>query len=149
MKKTESILLLISIVSVLLELFHVPGGAFMTTVSLSLLSILYMFFGFALLNGIGLRELFKKDSYKKLTALRIIGAIIGGLFLATAITGILFALHQWPGALVNLAAGIIGLAITLVVALIKYFSTTGTFYIGIILRCLLFGGVATVFYFIS
>ncbi|MFT6166691.1 MAG: glucan phosphoethanolaminetransferase (alkaline phosphatase superfamily) [Vicingaceae bacterium] len=118
MKKTEKILLLIALLGLTFKLFHWPGASALLILSLSALSVFYMYFSFAFFNGIELRKVFKKESYTGISTLRIVGAIGTGLGLSVALVGILFKLSFWPGATMQL---ITGLAVLLIVTVISFF----------------------------
>lgn len=144
MKKTEITILTISIIAIGLNFFLVPGGSVLTVFSLGFLATIYFYFGFALFNSIRLRNIFKKESYKDITSQRIIGAIGAGVSLGITAIGILFKLLSWPGASVNLGAGLLGLIIVLIIGTIKYFNTKSTFYLPIFKRAGLFGALGLV-----
>ena len=60
-----------------------------------------------LLNDIGFRKVFNKESYNNLSTYKIISSIILGLGYSTIIIGILFKLQLWPGSKTILLIGII------------------------------------------
>lgn len=117
----------------------VPGGGAMTVVSLSAISALYMYLSFALFNGIRLREIFKRDSYKGIPVMRIIGAILTGSALSLTIIGLLFKFQSWPGAGVSLRAGLVGLIIAFIVGVMKYLKTKSDYYSRIFRRITVYG----------
>ena len=139
MKKTEITILTISIIAIGLNFFLVPGGSVLTVFSLGFLATIYFYFSFAIFNSIRLRNIFKKESYKGITSKRIIGTVGTGFALGITVIGVLFKLLSWPGASVNLVAGLLGLIIVLIIGSIKYFNTKSTFYLPIFLRTGLFG----------
>ena len=71
------------------------------------LSTIYFYLSFLLLNDIGFRKVFNKESYKNLSTYKIISSIILGLGYSTIIIGILFKLQLWPGSTTILLIGII------------------------------------------
>ena len=144
MKKAEIILGAIALIALALNLLLVSGGGVLTVLSLSTLSVLYMYLSFALFNGIRLRHIFKKDSYKGISTMRIVGAILTGLALSMTIIGLLFKFQSWPGATVNLAIGLLGLAIALIVVTIKYSKTKSDYYTKIFKRIAVFGGLGLI-----
>ena len=139
MKKTEITILTISIIAIALNFFLVPGGSVLTVFSLGFLATIYFYFGFALFNDIRLRNIFKKASYKDIASPRIVGAIGAGVALAITAIGILFKLLSWPGASLNLGAGLLGLIIVFIIWTIKYFNNKSNFYLPIFKRAGLFG----------
>ena len=149
MNRLEKILGLIVLIALILKLTLILGGGILIVLSLSILAIIYYPFGFALFNQIGFKQIFKKDSYKALSALRIIGAIGVGTALSIICVGLLFKLQHWPGSKINLLAGLITSLIILIIALIKYFKTKGDFYSRIIKRLIIIGGFGLIMLLIS
>ena len=139
MIKLEKILGVIVFIGLILKLTLIPGAGILLTLSLSTLACLYYPLGFAILNQIGFKKIFKKDSYKGISALRIIGAIAAGTALSTICIGILFKIQNWAGADINLMAGLVTTLIVLATALFKYFKEKGEFYIGIFKRIAIIG----------
>ena len=149
MIKLEKILGIIVVIGLILKFTLIPGGGILLTLSLMTLACLYYPLGFALLNRIGFKQIFKKESYKGLSALRIIGAIGAGIAFSAICVGILFKLQHWTGANINLIAGLIPTLIVLVIALIKYLKAKGEFYIGILKRIAIIGTLGLLFICIS
>jgi hypothetical protein len=75
MKKFELIFVVLGLVSILLNLFLIPFANLFMLLSLSILSVFYLYFSFAFFNGIQLRNIFKKVAYTDVSALRIVGAL--------------------------------------------------------------------------
>ena len=126
------------------DFMHYPGAGFLKVLSLSTLSIIYFMFAFAILNGVGLRELIKSDALKSLGGLKI-GLSFGvGLVLSIASIGILFKLQFWPGANFNLLIGTGGLVISAGIAIIGIRKTTDGLYSRILSRAVLFGGLGMI-----
>jgi len=144
MKKGEIILATISIISLGLNLLLIPGGGILTVLTLSTLSMVYFYFGFALFNDIRLRKIFKKDSYKDISSLRILGAVGAGLALSTTIIGLMFKFQSWPGADNNLIAGLLGLVIVTIIGVLKYMQNKSDYYTRILKRVAIFGGLGLV-----
>lgn len=140
MNKLEKIAAVVVLVALVLKLTLIPGGGILMVLSLSVLGFIYYPMGFALFNQIGFRQILKKDSYKGLSALRIMGAIGVGAALSVVCVGILFKLQHWTGSGFNLMVGLIVSSILLVVALIKYLATKAEFYRRIITRLVIIGG---------
>lgn len=141
MKKTEKILGLIFFLALILRLLNVPGNSFLATISALLLAYVYCFLSFVLFNDIPLKRIFKKESYKGLTAWRIIGTIWFGFALSALVVGILFKLLHLPEAEINIIFGLIASAIVFLIAGIRFFQTKKDFYKRIVLRFLLVGGL--------
>jgi hypothetical protein len=144
MKLFERATLIISVLAFILKLLLVHSVNPVFIISVSLLSFIYLYFGFALLNGIGFSVMFRKASYINISSGRILGAIGTGFFLSIIIIGILFKLMIWNGSHEMLTIGTTGLFLTLlaagVVFLIKR-KNVDLFYQGIFAR----GGLAILF----
>ena len=91
----------------------------MLMIILTIQSVIYFYLGFALLNGIRLRKLFKKVSFSEIGTPRIIAAVILGICLSTLIIGMMFKLLFLPGANEMLSIGLISILVSLV-ALVGY-----------------------------
>jgi TonB family protein len=144
MKKTEIILGVIAIIALTIQLLNLPGGGILTVLTLSTVSTMYMFLSFALFNDIRLRKIFKKDSYKGISTMRILGAILTGLALSITTIGLLFKFQSWPGASFPLRFGLFGLLIGLIVGLIKYQKTKSDYYTKIFKRIAIYGGLGLI-----
>lgn len=94
--KTEKVLAVILIIGLTLRLFDIPGGSFLTVISMSILSFLYFPLGFYFL------------SHQKIDNKTVGFSVVSGLFISTAVTGTLFKIMHWPGALMVLLFGLIG-----------------------------------------
>jgi hypothetical protein len=144
MKLIERATLIISVLAFILKLLLVHSVNPVFIISVSLLSFIYLYFGFALLNDIGFSAVFRKASYINISSSRILGAIGTGFFLSIIVIGILFKLMIWNGSHEMLTMGSVGLFMTLVTAglvfLIKR-KNLDLFYQGIFVR----GGLAILF----
>lgn len=76
--------------------------------------------------------------------MRIVGAILTGLALSMTIIGLLFKFQSWPGATMNLAIGLLGLVIALIVGTIKYSKTKSDYYTKIFKRIAVYGGLGVI-----
>ncbi len=141
MKKFEKILGIVILISLIMKFSFIIGGDILTILSISLLILIYYPFGFAFFNQIRLRRVFKKDSYKGISGLRIIGAIGVGMGLSAICLGILFKLQHWPGSNINLLAGLVTTMIVLIIALIKYYKCKDNYYKRIFKRIAIIGGL--------
>jgi hypothetical protein len=97
MAKLEKTLAVLFVLGLTMRLSHIEGGDFIVLVSLFILSFLYFPFGFALLNRIRARDLFKRESYRRLNAPQLWLAVLLGFCLATATLAIPFVLLRWNG----------------------------------------------------
>ena len=118
-----------------------PASGVLTVLSFSSLSVIYMYFGFALFNNIQFRKIFKKETYKEISTKRIIGAVGAGLALSVSAIGILFKFQSWPGASANLIMGIVTLSIVAIISLTKMKKSADNYYSNILKRIVIFGAI--------
>lgn len=144
MKKTELIIGAIALIALVLNLLMVPFSGLLTVLSLSLLSMIYMYFSFALFNGIRLRTIFKKSARQGVSNTRIFGSVLTGFALAMTTVGILFKIQDWPFGFLNLLIGLAGLAIALIVGAIGYSRTKSPYFTKIFKRIAVWGGLAVI-----
>lgn len=144
MKKTELILIGLVVLALLLKFLHLPGSEILTILSLSSISVYYMYLGFALFNNLKFRKIFKKGSYKGISTNRIIGGIVTGLALSISAIGILLKFQSWPGASMQLGFGLFGLGIVTVISLIKIKKSTDNYYQNILRRVVFFGTICII-----
>ena len=144
MKKAEIIIATLSIIALGLNLLLIPGGGVLTVLTLSTLSMIYFYLGFALFNDIKLRRIFKKDSYKEISSLRILGAVGAGFALSMTTIGFMFKFQSWQGADFNLGAGLVGLLIVTIIGAIKYSKNKSNYYIRIFKRTAILGGLGLI-----
>jgi putative Mn2+ efflux pump MntP len=145
MKKFEIILIIGAIISLLLALFNIPFDSLIVSVFFITLGCLYFYQGFALFNGIRLRNIFKADSYKGLGTWRILTAIGTGIALSILTIGFMFFILSYPMAETFLIVGTVLAVIMIIMAMIKNALGKNLFYRDIILRCLIFLIIAVVF----
>jgi len=144
MKKGELIIGVLAIISILLNLFLVPGGGFLSVVFCLTLSVFYFLFSFALFNNIKLKSLIKNKSTEKIIPLRIVGAVGLGFAIPEIIIGILFKIQNYPGADLYLLVGLIILLIISIVSLVKYLKNKPDFYIRIFKRVAIYGSLGLI-----
>lgn len=128
-------------VALITNLLFAPTGNILIVLSLSLLSILYMYLSFALFNGIRFRHILKKESYKGISTMRIIGAIFTGLALSITLIGILFKYQLWPGATINLRVGLSGLVLMVLIGAVGYARSKAAYYTNIAWRIAVYGAL--------
>jgi hypothetical protein len=138
MKKTEIILLALMLAAMILEICDIPGGGALLALSSLLLSLLYLFCGFAFFNTIQLRNIFKSASYSGISWKRILFSIATGCVLFLMVMGILFRIQYWAGSAVMLTMGIIPSIFVLVFAIIKAVPAKSIFYPKVIKRLAVF-----------
>jgi hypothetical protein len=142
MKLTEKILGLLALIGIILIIATIPGGNTLTILGLGILSMIYCYFGFAFFNGIRARDIFKKSSYAGIKAIRIVGAIAAGMLLSTVVIGIMFKIMMWAGASAMLLIGFLPILIISIISVIKYSGNKDLYYKRILVRAIIFGGVA-------
>ncbi len=145
MKKLELILIVGAIVGILMALFHVTSYSWVVSFFFLTLSCLYYIFGFALLNNIPGRKIFKSDSYNGLGTWRILIAIGTGWAISTLVLGYLFSIRSYPMAELFLVVGLVFTAVMLLLASIKNVKERNQFYRSIILRCAVFIIIGIIF----
>ncbi len=150
MKQTEKILGIFAFLSILLELLYdYPYVPELIILSCFFLSLLYFFFSFLLLNDIRLRNVFKKESYKKISTIRIIGTIAAGVVFFIILTGILFKFFNWPGGNYNLYIGLMLLLGISIIPIIKFLLTKAPFYRNLLIRFFVIGAIGIIFFSLS
>jgi len=145
MRKLETTLAVVSAIAVVLKILHIPLAGILTMIVLPVFSILYYPFGFLTLNNIRFRDIFKKSAYQGISPLRIMGTIFVGMSLPSLIYGILFKVFSYEGAGTMLITGLICLFITTIVATVKYVKTHSQFYVEILVRIAIMGGLGLLF----
>jgi hypothetical protein len=119
MKIVEKVAFVLAFVGYTLRLLLIKQGSFLVFISMFSLSFIYLYFGFALLNGIAFRSIFKKSTYTGIPSNNILGAIAAGLAMSIGCLGLTFKLLHWPGAGINLVAGIVLCSILFIIVIVK------------------------------
>lgn len=148
MKRTEKILGILIVISLLMKLTFTTGGNVIFSLSMLILAAIYYPFGFAFFNEIRLKKIFDKNSYKGISALRMIGSIGAGIALSILCIGILFKIQYWKGSTVNLSVGIVISVIVLIIAFIQYSKSKSEFYTKIFKRIAILGVIGLLLFFI-
>jgi len=146
MRKFEIIVGLTAIFGIVLKILHLPGSGILTVLAFSTLSMFYYLFSFALFNGIRLRDIFKKESYKETNAKRIVGAIGLSWAISAIIMGGLFKLQFWNGASMQLMTGLVTLGVILLIATIFYFRNKAEYYKRVFYRIAIYGVFGIILY---
>ena len=122
MKRIEIALASIATLALVFIFWPFPGSKEIFAFTITILSIIYFYLGFILLNNIRLRAIFKKTSYGQTTRTNIILAIISGVVVSQLLVGILFKLLFLPGAHEMLTIGLIfsGLVIISILVIKKF-----------------------------
>jgi hypothetical protein len=119
MKQLERILAIVVVIAIAMKVLLIAGGGVLLVISLSTLSLFYYFLGFAYFNEISFSDIFKKEAYKGIRAIRIIGSIGLGWSLSALLMGVLFRFQSYPGGRVMIFQGIFFLLICLIVAAVR------------------------------
>ena len=146
MKKTEQLLIIVTLITIVLQALNIPGSAMILVIVLSLTAMLYMYLGFAIFNQIGFRQIFRKKSYESVSGMRILGAIAAGFTLSILLTGLLFKIMLWPGSGPMLTVSAFPCMIIMIVGLIRYSRDQSPYYTFIFKRLGIFGALALFFY---
>jgi magnesium-transporting ATPase (P-type) len=150
MKVTDKILGGLTMVLMICRLLFVyPFSSLLISIGCLLLSLLYLFFGFALFNGIRLRDILKKKSYEEISTLRMLLTIIIGFVLSMLIIYILFKFQMWPYGQQGLQISLTMLLIIIIVVLIKYVISKDKFYFNFLIRLFTIGVYGLILFFIS
>ncbi|MFZ6052947.1 hypothetical protein [Halocola ammonii] len=149
MKKLEKTLIVLIVMSFIMRVLVLPFGTTLFVFSSGSLALVYAYFGFALFNGVGFKEIFKKGSFKGVGAWLILLAIFAGLVLSVTVVGIEFRLMQWPNSKVLLGGGLIGLLLVFVFALIARAKGNTPLFKRISQRAVPFLAVALICFFLS
>jgi len=147
MKKAEIIIASLTLIALGMNLLSIPGGTLLTVLTILILSTMYFYLGFAILNNISIGKIFENDSYKNINKFRILGSVGTGFALATTLIGILFKIQSWPRASINLCFGLVCLSIVAVIGLIKFKKNQADYYKFIFIRVAVFGGIGLFFLF--
>lgn len=110
------------------------------------LSLYYYIFGFAVFNNIPLSKLTKKESYQLIEIKRIVLSIISGWAFSTIIVGIIFKLFDWGFGDTIIIIGLIVNLASLTYSIFKYISNKSPFYLGLIIRGMIYGGFSLSLY---
>lgn len=149
MKKVEIALFILIIVAFAMKLMHLPYNSILITFACVMLSILYMFFGFALLNGIKLRAMFKTESYKAISILRILAGITLGFVLSTVVVYSLFKVQFWPFGNQGLLMSLVLYGMAVLTIAIFYFLKRRDFFKINRIRLVLIGLISITIYSLS
>jgi uncharacterized membrane protein len=149
MKYLEKILAILIPIFIFLKFMLVPISSVLLAISLILLALIYYPLGFAFFNNIRLRNIFKKESYKDVTALHIIGAIAIGMALSDICVGILFKIQGYPLANTFLIVGLITTFIILIIGLIRYLKSKSNYYLYMFKRIGIISVLGIVFLIVS
>lgn len=137
MKQLEKILLVIAILGFVLKMMEIQYSSYVLFISIVILSIIYLFLGFALFNNVRFRNIFKSDSFNSIKAIRLILTVGFGWGLSILSMGILFGILSYPMKEIFLLTGLILTTIFLIILLIIHAKDKFKNLFGIILRGLI------------
>ncbi len=149
MKKVEIVLFTLTIIAFAMKIMHLPYNSILITLASVMLSMLYMFFGFALLNGIKLRTMFKAEGYKSVSLLRILAGMALGFVFSTMVVYNLFKVQFWPYGDQGLLMSLAMYGVVILVIAILYFMKRRTFFKINMVRLALFGLISLTVYSLS
>ena len=118
-----------------------PYSALLITLFTFILSVIYFFFSFKLLNSN------KKEATEKTSSLRNTGIILTGTTLSLVLIGILFKFLRWPYGSFNLMFGLLCLIPILIISIFKFSKTKAEFYKDLLFRILIIGVIGTLMLF--
>ena len=144
MKILEKILAFGILISLILKFSLISGGDVLTLWTTLILACIYYTFGFLFFNQIRLRHIFKKASYKDVSALKIIFAIVTGLGLSIISLGSLFKLLNLSGADEMLMIGLIVTSIVLIISLTLFLKNNDTNSKFTLWRVSIIGGIGVI-----
>jgi hypothetical protein len=150
MKQTEKILGGLIIILMIIRLsFALPYFDIIITLLILVLSMMYFGLGFALMNNVRLRNVFKKDSYNGISTLRILGGIFTGLILSLITVYSLFKFQRWSFANEGLKISLYGLLPIIAIVIYKVVSSKNSYYSNFLIRPVIIGVIGTFLYFLS
>ncbi|QXP59006.1 hypothetical protein [Olleya sp. HaHaR_3_96] len=142
MNKIEKILGFGAIFLMILRLItDYPYSTLLITLSTFILSLIYFFFSFKLLNSN------KKDSTEKTSSLKKNEMFLTGITLSIVLIGILFKFLRWPYGSFNLMFGLLFLIPILIITIFKFSKTKAEFYKNLLVRLLIIGVFGTLMLF--
>ena len=147
MKKAEIILIVLMVLGIIMKLLHYPFSSLVFLLAASSLATIYFYFGFALLNGVRMRNMFKKVSYQEIGVKKILFAVGVGLALGVLLIGILFKIQHWPAADMQLSLGFYSCIVALIIALVFYAKTKESIFKNVLVRTIFFGCIGAVLVF--
>ena len=146
MKRIELTLTIACIISVILN-FTLIQKDFVMYAMLSL-ALFYLIFGFAVFNNVQLRHLFRKDSYREIRKLKILGAVATGITLFLAIFAIFtFIIDLFFVALLTIA--LLPLTIISIIGGLRYITNKSNYCMQILKRTVVFVSLCLAFLFTS
>lgn len=148
MSKAELIFSVFASIALTMNLLIIPGGGILTLLSFSILSSLYFYLGFAIINGIHIRKAFKRESYKDISAGKIFGAIATGVVISMALVGIMFKVMFWAGGSLMMIVGLTGIFVITAIGIFKFAAAKSTHYTKLLSRLLVYGTITAFFFLI-
>lgn len=134
MKILEKILWLLFVVGCTLRFFQIPGGSMLLMLTSLLLAVVYMLLGFALINGVKLKTVFKAGGFKGITTMQILIAVFAGISFGFLVLGASYRLLMYSGAMELLMSGFLFAFPAMIMAMVSRFKNKYPQYREFILR---------------
>ena len=149
MKYAELMLAFLGAMSFGLSLWSQPQLGIFALLCFFLLSILYFFLGFFLMQGIGFADLNDAARKKQLSVGRTLGSAGLGVGMSALVMGIMFQMQLWTGGADTLLMGlaIVGIALTVVIG--KWIQGKDPLYRNLMIRLSISIGIGLVFWLVS
>lgn len=95
MKKVELVLAGIALLLFTLQIFDIANVTRLYVLAMSVLAFLYVYLGFAILTGVGLKDITQKAAYKGIPRNQIVLAVFTGVVIGLSAVSILFSTMHW------------------------------------------------------
>ncbi|MEM7657761.1 MAG: hypothetical protein AAF399_16640 [Bacteroidota bacterium] len=132
-----------------LSLWSQPQLGVFVLLCLFLLSIMYFFLGFFLMQGLGFADLNEAARKKQLSIARTIGSAGLGIGMSALLLGIMFQIQLWTGGAETLLMGLGVCGVALGIVVFKWTQGKEVMYRNLMIRLLLALSIGLVFFFVS
>ena len=146
MQRTEFILQLAAALGIVFYLTGLPEGLRLMIIGCSMLGLFYLFFGFALFNGISFKAIFSAQGYQGTNAKRLLFAFVNGFVTFILVEGILFGIARYSGAEFLLGFGLYAGMLILIISGILYWRKSESYYKRMVTRLPAFIVIAVIVY---
>lgn len=143
MKKTEIILLIVLLLTIVLHLFHAPWSGILLAIAMLSLSMFYYIFGFTMLNNKILKNSIHKTTYRILFAVGI------GWTFSVVFIGALFKLEHLPYANYITLVGLISSCLIIGFALFLTLKVKSIYFIQILLRAVIIASGGLIIFLVN
>jgi len=148
MKRFEITIAILSIIALVLNVLCISGTNILMFILLMTYALLYCLFSFEILDNIPFSEILRKGYFLQNRNRRKRIVTFMGYALSVIICGTLFKFLSLPGAGIMLFVGLCCLPIIAILAIVKYVKTRSQFYVGILKRIAIIGGVGLFLFFL-